>query len=62
MPDGLRFVEYKNAVTSELDMENEQQAGEYGANNAEALIGEHEQYSVLSPGTPFNRRRLAHDR
>jgi hypothetical protein len=62
MPDGLRFVEYKNAVKSELDMENEQQAGEYKANNAEALIGEHEQYSVLSPGTPFNRRRLAHDR
>lgn len=62
MPDGLRFVEYKNAVESELDMENEQQTGEYKANNAEALISEHEQYSVLSPGTLFKRRCLAHER
>lgn len=62
MPDGLRFVEYKNAVKSELDMGDEQQAGEYKANNAEALIGEYEQYFVLSSGTPINRRRLPHDR
>lgn len=61
MPNGLRFVEQKHPVKSELDMEKEQQAGEYKANNAEALVGEHEQYSVLSPGAPFNRRRLAHD-
>jgi hypothetical protein len=49
-------------MTSDLDMENEQQAGEYKVNNAEALIAEHEQYSVLSSGTPSIRRCLDHDR
>ena len=39
MPSGLRFVKCRNAAKSGLDMKNEQQTGEYQANDAEVLMG-----------------------